>query len=887
MKSLPPCLQRVLDLNEAIRSLNYEKVQEMLADEHVPVNVSKYHYIITLPLKQMICTKDPKMARLFLQCPRIDWLAPEWDRGMMKLEEEFGIQYERGDVGYFWTEKKRKSDFSYFYYLDESFVQACPEEAWQIYEKIIAELVAIAETENFDMLLLRTCKQLIPFQMALKYSTNINVKNENNETLLHLTNDLDVAKLLIEKGADVNAKNSDGRTPLNKTLETQPNVALVELLLKSGAEVGDCCFRKGFLSHFEVSKAALMVALSKEFACVDSDELEMFFGKYPQYKELFESDLPSHLCVLENSFYSDYCVRLSDEDYISFLKHMIIRSKGNYFGVRPSRTKLIEQHANELLYLSVRENSFVFARTLLEEFKADPNCICNGKAPLFVAHDKLIHLLLSNGADPFLELDGLKFFEREDFCQNETIIDAYWLINLARKGFDIFKPSEKTGKSLINYLNPTAQLSLGVNAQSYSFPLSKLSQLLFDVFCCNQPDVFAPIDEDGNTILHYAAQQCNFRYIGCVFDLKGVSELKQIRNKSGKSLFESFIENDKDCYFAKSITTLDDFKAYAGTFLEIHGVSFFKVFGAQFFYAVLIHRQKPDFEIAEYLLERGVSINRILDEYMLGHEILKHIFHRHTFHNYCEAVVNFVLKHGYRPIVSDLTLLVQFDHVEYVEPLIEECENIHSFINSICVNSDSQWNSEFNDAYRAFFSHPKVLESTKDGCKSLDIYFFAACSDDESIIKTEFFLQLGVDPRRLIGTETAARVTDGHFQGFALLLEAGWTLEDFKNIECISNYRNYCSLYDHFMATDANDEFSKALSFLLSIPTIRFDQIDSKEIIGDKDSCAICKQPFQADDQTILLECKHLFHADCSRAFLMRHLACPYCRNSISSPNLQ
>ena len=45
-----------------------------------------------------------------------------------------------------------------------------------------------------------------------------------------------IVSLLVEKGADVNAKNIDGKTPLHKACE-YGNEAIVSLLLEKGADV--------------------------------------------------------------------------------------------------------------------------------------------------------------------------------------------------------------------------------------------------------------------------------------------------------------------------------------------------------------------------------------------------------------------------------------------------------------------------------------------------------------------------------------------------------------------------------------------------------------------------------------------------------------------------
>ena len=62
-------------------------------------------------------------------------------------------------------------------------------------------------------------------------------KNFLNETPLHVAyNNAEISKLLIEHGANVNAKDQKGRTPLLKACEVG-NLAVVKLLIEQGADV--------------------------------------------------------------------------------------------------------------------------------------------------------------------------------------------------------------------------------------------------------------------------------------------------------------------------------------------------------------------------------------------------------------------------------------------------------------------------------------------------------------------------------------------------------------------------------------------------------------------------------------------------------------------------
>jgi Ankyrin repeats (3 copies)/Ankyrin repeats (many copies) len=88
-------------------------------------------------------------------------------------------------------------------------------------------------------------------QVLLKYKGDINARNENGKTLLHLTsqgsNSLqgssigpslsNVARLLLERGADVNARAKDQSTPLRLAAAQFGRVEVVHVLLQHGADV--------------------------------------------------------------------------------------------------------------------------------------------------------------------------------------------------------------------------------------------------------------------------------------------------------------------------------------------------------------------------------------------------------------------------------------------------------------------------------------------------------------------------------------------------------------------------------------------------------------------------------------------------------------------------
>ncbi len=77
----------------------------------------------------------------------------------------------------------------------------------------------------------------------INQNVNIQVKENLGNTLLHYVEDYDIAKILIERGLDVNAQNKFGHTPLHKLVSSSTykcrdsKKSIFNLFIKSGAKV--------------------------------------------------------------------------------------------------------------------------------------------------------------------------------------------------------------------------------------------------------------------------------------------------------------------------------------------------------------------------------------------------------------------------------------------------------------------------------------------------------------------------------------------------------------------------------------------------------------------------------------------------------------------------
>ena len=79
--------------------------------------------------------------------------------------------------------------------------------------------------------------QLEIVKILIEHGADVNVKNNNGDTPLFFANQFEIVKILIKHGADVNAKNNDGNTPLLQAVKYERKFEIAKLLIDSGADV--------------------------------------------------------------------------------------------------------------------------------------------------------------------------------------------------------------------------------------------------------------------------------------------------------------------------------------------------------------------------------------------------------------------------------------------------------------------------------------------------------------------------------------------------------------------------------------------------------------------------------------------------------------------------
>ena len=75
-------------------------------------------------------------------------------------------------------------------------------------------------------------------RLLIDKGADVNVKDDNENTPLHLSTNKNIAELLISNGADVNAKDWSGETPLHRIISNEDlQLDIIKLLIEKGADV--------------------------------------------------------------------------------------------------------------------------------------------------------------------------------------------------------------------------------------------------------------------------------------------------------------------------------------------------------------------------------------------------------------------------------------------------------------------------------------------------------------------------------------------------------------------------------------------------------------------------------------------------------------------------
>jgi ankyrin repeat protein len=128
-------------------------------------------------------------------------------------------------------------------------------------------------------------------RLLIDYGANVNHRDEDGLTVMHMNLSKEVAEVLIERGAEINARSNMGKTPLYNAVASG-NEPFVKLLLNNGADVnipsksGRMPIDVAYERHRITNKTSIIKDLIEHGADPSS-----VFGNAHEIAEMFNWDL--------------------------------------------------------------------------------------------------------------------------------------------------------------------------------------------------------------------------------------------------------------------------------------------------------------------------------------------------------------------------------------------------------------------------------------------------------------------------------------------------------------------------------------------------------------------------------------------------------------------
>ncbi len=374
-----------------------------------------------------------------------------------------------------------------------------------------------------------------------------------------------------------------------------------------------------------------------------------------------------------------------------------------------------------------------------------------------------------------------------------------------KKGFDLFKTGLKSGKSLVEHMATTvAEIWLQADKYNFIIQTSKLTRELFDALSEAEPDFFAPIDVDGNTILHYVAGQ-EHEFLLPEFK---VADLKRVPNAAaGKTPLETILEADEDFKFGAKIKSLPEFEEYIGAYDEFYGQGRFKAFVVRNFGGfIVLEALRKDafaFDIFKFMFdEMQVSLERLMWVYSKNYEgyrdgiqlerVIDNVLYHH--HPQCQEIQEALAIHGHATGSSLFLQAMRENSVDTVQYYLKHGKMVRMLCDAV-----NSCEIPFNEAFKVAVADERIAQYAKENL-SFEKYFFTMCG---CIEKMKFLHELGIDSRNLIarksvhGNQVFILTNHVNFttEMWQFLREHGWTSEDFDRLHIFSSAENKSSLY--------------------------------------------------------------------------------------------
>ena len=79
----------------------------------------------------------------------------------------------------------------------------------------------------------------------------------------------------------------------------------------------------------------------------------------------------------------------------------------------------------------------------------------------------------------------------------------------------------------------------------------------------------------------------------------------------------------------------------------------------------------------------------------------------------------------------------------------------------------------------------------------------------------------------------------------------------------------------HIKQQEFQEKLKARKMYIQSMPLVQWKQKETVEV------CAVCLEPYSSGEDVKVLPCLHNYHPACITQWLLTHIRCPVCKNSI------